>query len=143
MAVTDVEIEEALYKSCGVVAQAARMLGIARKSLHVRIQKSEELRKSLESFRESNIDMAENLVFKRLRWADNMAKVDEETNEVKTPPSTDDVKLAINFLKMKGKDRGYVERTETTGKGGVPLHPVDTEDMSDEDLMAIIKGRKP
>lgn len=139
MPFTDEQIEEALYKSAGVINAAARTLGINRVTLSKRIKSNPELKITLDSFRESNVDMAESIVFKRLRWANKLSEPNKE-GEIPVPPSKDDVELSLKFLKMQGKDRGYTERQEVTGKDGQPLNPNHVDEIPDSVLMDIIKN---
>jgi hypothetical protein len=72
-----------------------------RTSLSRRISGSSALKDKLGDIRESNIDIAESKLMELIG---------------KGQPSA-----IIFFLKCLGKDRGYVERVETTGKDGADL----------------------
>ena len=121
MPVSDTQVEEALYKSCGIISAAAKILGIGRVGLSKRIKGNEALKEVLESFRESNVDMAETILFKRMRWANQMSTEDKETGEVAVPPSTEDIKIVLSYLKLQGKHRGYTERHELVPGGDEPI----------------------
>ncbi|MCK5617182.1 hypothetical protein KAR91_85755 [Candidatus Pacearchaeota archaeon] len=123
--ITNVQIEEALYKTSGNVAESARQLEIGRITLHKRIKKSTELTEALQGFREVELDIAESLVHRRLRFAEKNSRPktpeEIEKGQVEIPPNKDDVDIAFKYLKLQGKDRGYTERQEVTGADGAPV----------------------
>ena len=111
---TDDEIEEALHKSHGLVAVAARYLSstgkkITRQGLEKVIYASERLTKILDDENATLLDFAEQKLFELINAGDKTS--------------------IIFYLKCKGKARGYVERQEMTGANGAPLNgklePVD------------------
>jgi predicted transcriptional regulator len=98
---TEKQIEQALRKANGFQTQAGEILGISQQAISKRIKTSKRLQKVVEELNESNLDVAENELFKLVKGG-NLG--------------------AICFLlKCKGKDRGYVERQEFTGAGGAAL----------------------
>ena len=123
--VSDVQIEEALYKASGNVAEAARQVDLNRVGLYKRIKNNEELSEALQGFLENELDIAESLVHRRLRFSEENSrpKTPEqlEKGEVPIPPSKDDVDIAFKYLKLQGKHRGYTERQEVTGADGAPV----------------------
>lgn len=56
-----------------------------------------------------------------------------------------DMKAIVFYAETQLKERGYVKRSETTGKGGGPLGLVvaDANDVSDEILMKIAMEASP
>jgi hypothetical protein len=54
-----------------------------------------------------------------------------------------DAKIAMEYLKTKGKDRGYSTRVETTGAEGGPIRQAigpDLENLSDDALQQYLAG---
>lgn len=105
--VTDKQIELALYKTSGILAQAAAVLSssigekITRQAIWRRVKRSKKLQQAQLDAREQIIDLAESVVTKALldgNW-----------------------KVAVNVLKTLGKERGYCERQELTGGNGPPI----------------------
>ena len=101
---TDKKVEEALIKAGGVIAEAARLLDVDRANLSRRIKKSERLSQVKTEALEEMIDLAESKMFEKIREGDKIA--------------------LIFFLKCHGKNRGWVERQEVTGKDGAPVGEV-------------------
>ena len=105
MAYTDEQIIDALEKTGGNQAAAARALDCSRQTVWSRIQKSEAVKKAYDSVNEANLDRAENELMKL---------VDE--GEFK----------AIKFyLRTKGRKRGYGDKMELSGKINVDKIPVE------------------
>ena len=96
-------IENALKSAAGNVSYAARELGVSRSTLYRRINESPTLQQSLVDSREELVDIAESAL----------------KNEV----LNGNITAIIFTLKTLGKDRGYVERTQTevSGKDGGAL----------------------
>jgi len=82
----------ALEKSLGIVTTAAKTAGIDRSTHYDWMHSDEEYKTAVESINESVIDFAESNLFKLVK--------DGNTTAI------------IFYLKTKGKQRGYVERTE-------------------------------
>ncbi len=105
---SDEEIEEALRKSHGLLASAARFLSagedgrtITRKGVERRVNKSEHLTEVLQEENDSLLDFAESKLYQNIKDGDKTS--------------------LIFYLKCKGKERGYVERGEIVGKQDVEL----------------------
>lgn len=90
---------EALEKSLGIVTSACKAVGISRMTHYRWLEEDSDYKKSVDDISEVAKDFVESQLFKQIR----------ENN----PTST------IFFLKTKGKDRGYVERTEIIHDLGV------------------------
>ena len=123
--VTDIQIEEALYKAGGNISEAARQLDRNRTNIARRIKKSKDLSEALEGFREHYVDIAESLIHRKFKFAEKISKPltseEIEAGGVEIPPDKDTTDLALKFLKLQGKDRGYTERNEVTGANGAPV----------------------
>lgn len=87
---------EALERSLGNVLAAERATGIKRDNHYDWIKNDEDYKKAIEELPDKALDFAEGKLMKL---------VDEQH------PTA-----VIFFLKTKGKDRGYTERTEHTGE---------------------------
>ena len=84
--------------SGGVVVTIARRLGVTRQTVYSYMSKWVSVQKAVDDEREAMLDMAEGALY-RLVSDGNPTGI-------------------IFLLKTRGKDRGYVERQEITGKDG-------------------------
>ena len=89
---TDAQVIAALQASAGVMAHAARKLGLSRGALHARIHGSKSLMDAWTETMESNLDLAE--------------------SKLLTAINNGELAAVFFFLKCRGKKRGYVERHE-------------------------------
>lgn len=89
---------EAMRKCLGVVTRACKMVDIDRGTYYLWYNGDPEFKKQCDDCSEIALDFAESKLHKQIE--DNI------------PTST------IFFLKTKGKNRGYIERTEHTGADG-------------------------
>lgn len=85
---------DALKRTLGIVSSAAEQANITRATHYNWMKNDEEYAESVREIEESAIDFAES---KLLESIDNGSDT-----------------ATIFYLKTKGKNRGYVERTETT-----------------------------
>jgi hypothetical protein len=92
------ELAPLLEKDKGNVAAVARRFGVSRGTILNRVNESPTLQKVLADARESMLDNAESVLYKKV--------LEGSTAEL------------IFFLKTQGKSRGYVERQELTGADG-------------------------
>lgn len=97
-AITTTDIEPLISELNGNVAAIARRLKCSRGAIQRRIDRSPALLAALEDARESMIDNTESALYRKI--------LDGDTTAI------------IFFLKTRGKNRGYVERQEVTGKDG-------------------------
>ena len=103
---SDDEIKAALIEARGNFAGAAMLLGCLRVTITKRVEGSVDIQNLLIDLEEALLDQA----------VDNVAKA----------IAKDDMQTTRWFLDRKGRGRGYVTRTETTGPDGgpIPLQPV-------------------
>jgi hypothetical protein len=101
---SNTKIIEALQQNAGLMAPAARALGVSRNSLMIRIAKEPELRKVRDEAVEIMLDIAEGHLMNGIRSGDKK-----------------DVRY---FLRTRGRNRGYGDRTEVVGDGGGPVHVI-------------------
>ena len=92
------QIVEALQRHLGIIALAAKELGVTRQTLERRIARSSALKASLSAQRETGLDLCEAVLWRAIN----------EKN----------VSVAQWVLERLGKHRGYNLRTELTGKDG-------------------------
>ncbi len=92
---------EALEKTLGIVTTACKIVGINRWTFYSYIKNDEEFAKAVKELENVALDFAESALHENIKNGKE--------------PST------IFYLKTKGKNRGYVERQEITGKEGEPI----------------------
>ena len=97
------EVEKALTKS-GTITGAAQILQCQRSTIYNYIEKYPELENAIADAREKLLDLAETALMSNI--------------QDKHPSSV------FFYLKTMGKERGYVERVENTGKDGKDIIPV-------------------
>ena len=98
---TSDQIEEALRASAGIRSVAARKLGCSPTTVGKYIERYKKLRSVIAEVVDETLDLAEGQMLKAIGDG-NMTAI-------------------IFYLKTKGKNRGYVERTELSGKEGGPI----------------------
>lgn len=115
MALTVAQVEHALKQTSGNVSAAARALGVSRTAMYNKINNHDSLKEVLTDAREELVDIAETALRSEV-----LAK---------------NITAIIFTLKTLGKDRGYVERTQTelSGKDGAPL-PIAIVKMDIDEL---------
>ena len=91
----------ALEKSLGVVTVAIKNVGLDRSQYYHWLNEDKEFAEAVEVMNDIALDFAESSLHKQIQGG--------------VPAST------IFYLKTRGKGRGYIERTELTGKDGEPL----------------------
>lgn len=98
MKVTIDEVKAALVRNRGLLNPTARDLRVSRAALVSRVSNHDELKVLLAECRESVVDDAENKLFQALDLGEKWA--------------------IMLILQSLGKERGYTNRTELTGKNG-------------------------
>jgi hypothetical protein len=99
----------ALESKMGVVTTACKAVGINRRLHYDWLERDAEYRKAVEELDNVSLDFAESQLFKQIHDGE--------------------VASTIFYLKTKGKKRGYIERTEVTGKDGRDLLPFNWADV--------------
>jgi predicted transcriptional regulator len=100
---------DALAATCGLVSQAAELLGVSRRAVYNMAAKHADVRQALDDARERTLDLAESKLHKLI----------EDEN----------ITAIIFYLKTIGKGRGYVERMEQ-----LAISPAELQQLSDEEL---------
>jgi hypothetical protein len=85
-------ILEALEKSLGVVTTACKTVGIGRTQFYQWLKDDKEFKKQVDDISNITLDFAESQLHKQIKDGNTSA--------------------TIFYLKTKGKNRGYIERTE-------------------------------
>tara|TARA_A200000159_G_scaffold38607_1_gene34981 strand:+ start:8407 stop:8772 length:366 start_codon:yes stop_codon:yes gene_type:complete len=98
-------ILEALEQSLGVVTTACRKIGVGRTTFYGWLKEDPEFKKQVDDISNIALDFAESHLHKQIKGGNTSA--------------------TIFYLKTKGKNRGYVERTEHTGFEGTKLFDVE------------------
>jgi len=115
----------ALRSTAGVNSAAAIKLGCTAQTVRNYIARYPEIAQAREAIRQDNVDLAETKLLTAVK-AGNMTAI-------------------IFYLKTQGKDRGYTERVEATGKQGAPIefeskHNVDWSKVTAEMAQAILEA---
>lgn len=95
------QVAQAIKKSRGILTGAAQALGCSRQTVDNYIKKYKTVKDAYHEARETTIDFVETKLLKNIDSGDTTAM--------------------IFFLKTIGRNRGYVERQEITGKDGGPI----------------------
>jgi len=95
---------EAMEKCHGIVSDACKSVGVSRVTYYEYYKNDVKFKKSIDEIEGTVLDFVENKLFE---------KIDKG-----------DVTCIIFYLKTKGKNRGYIERQEFTGKDGEPITPI-------------------
>lgn len=120
--------KQALEKSGSIRTIAAKMLAVHRSTLCSFMNKHPSLQAFADDIEEVLKDDAEDQVIKAIRAGD--------------------MPTVRWYMELKGKDRGYVRRVESTGSGGGPVEVQQKHDLSgysDEELeqmLAIAEARE-
>lgn len=83
---------QALEQSLGVVTSACKKVGIGRTTFYKYLKEDEEFKKQVDDISDIALDFAESQLHKQISDGNTTA--------------------TIFYLKTKGKNRGYIERTE-------------------------------
>lgn len=92
---------EALERSLGVVTSACKNVGISRETHYRWMREDDQYKKNVLELENVALDYAETQLHKQIKGGNTSA--------------------TIFYLKTKGKNRGYVERTEITGADTEPI----------------------
>ena len=92
---------EALERSLGVVTSACKSVGISRETHYRWTREDDQYKKRVLELENVALDYAETQLHKQIKGGNTSA--------------------TIFYLKTKGKNRGYVERTEITGADQEPI----------------------
>ena len=107
----------ALEKSLGVVTTACKNVNIHRSTFYKYYQDDPNFKNSVDDIQNVALDFAESKLHKLIQ--------------------NENVTAIIFYLKTKGKNRGYVERNEITGKDGNEINfviPKDAESLESDEI---------
>jgi hypothetical protein len=119
---------EALRTSLGVVETACQKVGIPRRNHYYWLEKDPKYAAAVAEVDDVAIDFGESMLFKLMRGytlPDTKVFLNSDSKQPIVVPITKhigtDASAVIFFLKTRGKKRGYIERSEVTGKDGAPI----------------------
>ena len=101
---TPARVREAIWKRAGVIAHAARALGVTRQALYKYLRAHPDLAEALHEARETFLDIAEGNILRGIRAGD--------------------LKLSQLYLMTKGKSRGWTYSVKETSNGSVSPRPL-------------------
>lgn len=102
---TNAQIEDALRKTSGIVAAAARQLNTSRRTIYNYINNSEKLREAYDEINETTIDIAE---------AELVTLMRNRTHK-------DQFSALRYYLNNKARARGYGDRLELASDPNAPV----------------------
>ncbi|BCH11958.1 hypothetical protein MesoLj131c_62160 [Mesorhizobium sp. 131-3-5] len=124
LTVRDVPRVIAMLRQCGgIKTVAAERLNVGRTTLYAFLNEHPEIQEADSEIADELLDVAEGQVVIALR--------------------SGDMQTVRWYLELKGKDRGFVRRVETTGKNGGPVETaqkLDLANMSDEELEILLRA---
>ena len=94
---------KAFAQSRGIIAPACKAVSINRTTYYDWMERDPAFAEEVEAIRQEQIDTVESALLNKIEDGDTTA--------------------VIFYLKTKGKERGYSERTELTGRDGKDLIP--------------------
>lgn len=104
--ITKKQMIEALEKCLGVVTSACKSVGISRETHYRYLREDEEYNKAVKDIENIALDFAESKLHEQIKDGSTVA--------------------TIFYLKTKGKNRGYIERTE---------HAIETKETNFPDWL--------
>lgn len=107
---------KALVQSLGIVSEASRKTGFSRTQFYKWCQDDPKYKKEVEDIDNDVLDMVESSLHRQIK--------------------NDNATSTIFFLKMKGRGRGYIEKSEIDLKVDRSL---DLSKLSDDDLNKFIE----
>lgn len=123
--ISDEEFMEAILTGGGIKTEIAKILDCTWQTVNRRINDSEEMQKQQKHAREITLDVAEKVVGK------NIIITEKQQQEGKKVVDSTDARW---YLGRVGKDRGFGQRTELTGKGGkafkISFEEIDEDDAA-------------
>lgn len=90
--ITKKSLLEALEKSLGIVTTACKTVGVSRETYYRYLKEDDEFKQAVEDIEAVALDFAESQLHKQIM--------------------SGSVPATIFYLKTKGKNRGYIERSE-------------------------------
>ena len=112
---------EALEKTLGVITSACKIVGVNRSTYYDYYKTDSDFREQVDDLSNVVLDFAESQLHKQIQAGNTTA--------------------TIFYLKTKGKGRGYIERTEYTGKDGESLSQqnINLSNLTIEELRTLKK----
>jgi hypothetical protein len=118
----------ALRASLGVVETACNTAKVARSNHYLWLKKDPKYAAEVAEVDDVAIDFGESQLYKLMKGytlPDTKVFLNSDSKQPIIVPITKhigtDASAVIFFLKTRGKKRGYIERSEVTGKDGTPI----------------------
>lgn len=113
---------KALEASLGVVSTACMSCGVPRSTFYEWMNSDPVFKQQADAVNDLCLDFAESKLFQLINGVKLKTKMkDKDGKDIEIYEIPPNVAATIFFLKTRGKHRGYVERTEVTGKDGEAL----------------------
>ena len=109
----------ALHNSLGNITQACEAIGVDRSSYYYYIETNPDFKEAVNDINNIALDHVEQQLFKKI---DGIKITGKDGQQYDIPPSDAAI---IFYLKCKGKQRGYIERTEIDMAGSLSINFVE------------------
>jgi len=128
---------KALFKNRCSISASCEALNIGRSTVYTWLANDSEFAKDVDNVREALLDLVEDKILQLIVGieVEYYDKASGNRMVYKMPPNG---RMAVEFMKAKGKHRGWTPRTEITGADGLTLgnKPI-AEDMTAEEATLI------
>lgn len=123
---------DAIPKSAGIISTIAARVGCSWATARKYINEYSTVKAAYDAEAQKPLDMAESVIYGNINAAYAKLKANEKAGIRGETVDSADAKW---LLSRKGKDRGYVERQEVTGKDGGPVIVInwDSDESTDTD----------
>jgi len=116
---TAARIIKAIHESNGLLTKAAEKAGVGTTTIYRYVREYPTVNQAALDAKEAMLDFTEGKLYSKIKGGNIIA--------------------ILFYLKTQGKARGYIEKQEIEHSGGIDK---GAEELSDEQLAAIIKGRR-
>ncbi len=131
------KVLKTLEKYQGIVTNACGSIHLARSTYYEWLKTDPDFKSAVDEIQEVAIDFVEGKLMEKIRGIQCTAVDSKGNTTVYSQPPSDTA--IIFYLKTKGKKRGYVERSEITGKdgGAILTKQQDLTDLTEEELLGL------
>ena len=130
---------QAMEANMGNISQSCKSANISRQTFYNWKREDETFMEQIDEIVEGAIDFAESKLLEKISGV-QMVKYNKDGPIIYELAPSDTA--IIFFLKTRGKDRGYIERQEFTGKDGADLYSNLSDEELDDELDQIGKDKK-
>lgn len=127
----------------GNLTEVAKAFAVSRTTIHDWINRDKKFRQIQQDVKESLLDFTESQAKILMTGIPKIEEDEEGKKKIVGWKERPDTALIIWTQKTLGKERGYIERSEITGKDGKALMPkqeIDYSKLSDKVLDEIIEA---